>query len=278
MPSVSEIAQHAGVSKSTVSLVLNNKPGASTEMRQRVMEAVNQLRAREEAQSLAQPAPRPRSAVGSESVYSQALSVVVLHPPILRSSQVFSELLQGMQAAANQYQLQLRLAANETPLPEDHITRLYFSDSALRPSGVLIIGARVEEPLLEEARELGIPCVLVGRQSTDPQVSAVGRNEEAIASEATNYLIDLGHRAIAFLGGECDYSYTRSRLEGYRRALRARGIACVDQWVALGAGDAAVIRILETSPEITAAIFVNDAYAMEGLPARQCLTDQQTWP
>jgi DNA-binding LacI/PurR family transcriptional regulator len=132
---------------------------------------------------------------------------------------------------------------------------------------VLIIGARVEEPLLEEARELGIPCVLVGRQSTDPQVSAVGRNEEAIASEATNYLIDLGHRAIAFLGGECDYSYTRNRLEGYRCALRARGIACVDQWVALGAGDAAVIRVLETSPEITAAIFGNDAYAMEGLPA-----------
>jgi DNA-binding LacI/PurR family transcriptional regulator len=95
----------------------------------------------------------------------------------------------------------------------------------------------------------------------------VGRNEEAIASEATNYLVDLGHRAIAFLGGECDYGYTRDRLEGYRRALQARGIACVDRWVALGAGDAAIKRVLDTSPEVTAAIFVNDAYAMEGLPA-----------
>jgi LacI family transcriptional regulator len=269
MPTVSEIAKHTGVSKSTVSLVLNNKPGASTEMRQRVMEAVGQLRAREEAQSMAQAMPNSRTTAGTYPADNGPLSVVVLHPSILRSSQVFSELLQGIQAGAHQYQLQLRLAANEPHLPQDHITRLYFSDPNLRPNGVLVIGARFEEPLLDEARKLGIPCVLVGRQADDAHVSAVGQNEETIAFEAANYLLDLGHRAIAFLGGERDYSYTHSRIAGYRRALQSHGIDSLERWVALGAGDVAAQKVLDDSPEITAAIFVNDAYAMEGLPLFQ---------
>jgi DNA-binding LacI/PurR family transcriptional regulator len=187
----------------------------------------------------------------------------------LRSSQVFLELLHGIQAGADLYQVQLRLAANELDLPPDHMTRLYFSDPALRPNGLLIIGARQEEPLVQEAQGLGIICVLVGRQSTDASVSAVGRDEEAIAFQVTEYLLDLGHRSIAFVGGDWAYSYTRSRVDGYHQALQARGIATPDRWVALGEGEEAASQILNTSPEVTAAIFVNDAYAVKGLPLFQ---------
>jgi DNA-binding LacI/PurR family transcriptional regulator len=133
----------------------------------------------------------------------------------------------------------------------------------------LIIGARQSEPFIEQAQELGIPCVLVGRQTTDSSTAAVGRNEEEITLEAANYLLDLGHRAIAFVGGDEAYSYTHSRLRGYRCALRARDLDAPDQWVALGNGRTAAERILANSAEITAAIFVNDAHAMEGLPVFQ---------
>ena len=263
MPTVREIAELAGVSKSTVSLVLNNKPGVSGGMRQRVLEAVNQLRVLEGAQPLTSAVISPRD------VDKELLTVVVLHPSILRSSQVFSELLQGIQAGATAYQIQLRLAMNEPDLPNTHITRLYFSEPTLRPSGVLVIGARQNESLVDEARQLGIPCVLVGRQSTDSGVAAVGRDEEAIALKATDYLLDLGHQAIAFVGGDEAYSYTHSRLRGYRGALQARGIDVPDRWVALGTGRTAAERVLAASPEITAAIFINDAYAMEALPVFQ---------
>jgi DNA-binding LacI/PurR family transcriptional regulator len=195
--------------------------------------------------------------------------VVVLHPAILRSSQVFGELLQGIQAGATQHRIQLRLAANEPDLPSDHISSLYFSDPSLHPDGVLVIGPRLDEPLHEQVHALGIPIVLVGRRATGLRVSAVGRDEEGIARQATKYLLDLGHRAIAFAGGDPAYSYVHSRLQGYRLALEQCGLEAPERWVALGAGQDAAKAILETSPEITAVIFINDAYAVEGLPVFQ---------
>jgi DNA-binding LacI/PurR family transcriptional regulator len=130
----------------------------------------------------------------------------------------------------------------------------------------LIIGARRNEPLIDEARQLGIPCVLVGRQSSEPGVAAVGRDEEEVAFQAANYLLDLGHRAVAFVGGDEAYSYTHARLKGYRRALEKRDGHALDRWIVFGDGNTAAKKVLATSPEITAVIFVNDAFAMEGLP------------
>jgi DNA-binding LacI/PurR family transcriptional regulator len=195
--------------------------------------------------------------------------VVVLHPAILRSSQVFGELLQGIQAGATQHRLQLRLAVNDPDLPSDHISSLYFSDPSLHPNGVLVIGPRLDEPLHEQVHALGIPIVLVGRRATGLRVSAVGRDEESIARQATEYLLDLGHRAIAFVGGDSAYSYVHSRLQGYRVALEESGVSAPQRWTALGGGQDATEAILEASPEITAVIFANDAYAMEGLPVFQ---------
>jgi DNA-binding LacI/PurR family transcriptional regulator len=259
MPTVREIAEHAGVSISTVSLVLNNKPGVSTVMRTRILETLDQLREREEAAN-------PEYSRWMRTTDKNNLSVVVLHPAILRSSQVFRELMQGIQAGATRYQIQLRLAVNEPDLPSDHISQIYFSDPNLYPDGVLVIGGRQDEPLPEQIYNLGIPCVLVGRDSADPNLSSVGRDEEAIAFEATEYLLELGHRAIAFVGGDLVYSYAHSRLNGYRKALEASGISVLDRWIALGEGDKAARAILSASPEITAAILINDAYAMEALP------------
>jgi DNA-binding LacI/PurR family transcriptional regulator len=120
--------------------------------------------------------------------------------------------------------------------------------------------------LIEEAQATGLPVVLVGRQTKDIRLSAVGRDEEGIAHVATSHLLNLGHRGIAFIGGEEDYSYTLSRLVGYRQALREAGIEPLARWVALGEGRVAAKSILKKAPDITATFFVNDAYAMEGLP------------
>lgn len=262
MPSVSEIAQHAGVSKSTVSLVLNNKPGVSENMRQQVLGVVERLRAEE---ALANHTVTR----GKVSPKQDLLSVVVFHPAILASSQVFSEFLQGIQAGADTYHVQLRLATNDLNHPSDHVTRLYLTDPALRPNGLIFMGTRIVEPLIDEAKQQNIPYVLVGRQAPDPSTSAIGRNEEEVTLEATNYLLELGHKAIAFVGGDEAYSYTRRRLDGYKQALYAQHIEPLARWVALGDGRTAAEKILSTSPEITAVIFVNDSYAMQGLPVFQ---------
>jgi DNA-binding LacI/PurR family transcriptional regulator len=262
MPSFREIAELAGVSKSTVSLVLNDKPGVSGAMRKRVLNAMKELQEREANIYLN----------GSSEVYApkkEDLTVLVLHPATFRSSQVFSELLQGIQAGATRHRIQLSLAVNEPDLPEDHISRLYFTDPALRPDGILVIGSRQDYPLPKVIFEQDIPCVLVGRNTKEQNISSVGRDEEHISYKATRYLVNLGHEAIAFIGGNHAYNYTKSRLYGYKKALESAGIIPQDTWVAFGNGKLAAREILSFCPNISAAIFVNDDHAIQALPIFQ---------
>jgi LacI family transcriptional regulator len=258
MPSVREIAELAGVSKSTVSLVLNNKPGVSDTMRKRIIDTVKALRENDVYHF-------PIISFDNQSKEQEKLSIVVLHPAILRSSQVFSELLRGIQEAANHFRIQLSLVVNEPNAPTDHISKIYFSDPSLKPDGVLVIGARQDSNLPKNVLDREIPCVLVGRSLGERKISAVGRDEEQIAFEATNYLFKHGHRKIAFIGGDEAFSYTQERIDGYKRAFSESLFVHNESWISLGDGKIAAKNILQNCPEISAAIFINDAYAIRAL-------------
>lgn len=264
MITVREIAEFAGVAKSTVSLVLNNKSGVSDEMRQIVLNAVNELEnIRAEEILLAQT-------LDDNNLESKAspLSIMVLHPPVLRSSSVFTEVLHGIQTAAETFNIQLRLMVNDPNATAQHVSHLYLSDENLRPDGVLVFGAQQHEPLIEKIIEKGIPCVVLGREAKKYRTSGIERDEGLYAYRLIEHLLKLGHRSIAFAGGETIYDYTRNRLKGYQLALEEAGIAISDEWVSLGNGLQATENILDKASEITAIMYVNDSYADEGL---ECL-------
>jgi len=258
MPSVREIAETAGVSKSTVSLVLNNKPGVSDQMRKVVLSALHQL---EEREALGVPID-----AGEESFSRRtSLSIVVLHPPTFHSSEVFSDVLQGIQSGAERYNLQLRLVVNDRNPTANHVSVMVFTDPNLRPDGVLVFGAQKHEPLLEEIHRLGIPCVVLGREAKKYAISGLERNESHYAYEATRYLLGLGHRSVGFVGGLEEYDFVHTRLAGYRCALHDNGIEPQAEWVRLGNGAEAVEVVLAAEPTPTALIFVNDTFAAQGL-------------
>jgi LacI family transcriptional regulator len=146
---------------------------------------------------------------------------------------------------------------------------LYFSNPILKPSGVLVIGAKIKEPVVEQARKLGIPVVLVGRSTQMRGVNAISRDEEEIAFEATQYLVQLGHTNIAFIGGSPKYSYTFDRLNGYRHALEMQGIEYHDEYVLGGFDEQHAARFLINCPEVTAAVFINELFASRVLPIVQ---------
>lgn len=262
MPTVREIAEFAGVSKSTVSLVLNNKAGVSDEMRETVHEAVRQLEALQVDDSL----QRDILQDADTDAKSQQLTVMVLHPPVLRSSDVFSQVLQGFESAADIYNVQLRLVVNDRELSAQHVSYLYVTDAHLRPDGVLIFGAERDEPLLEEVIAQGIPCVVLGREANTYAVSGIARDEKHHAYQLTEHLIALGHRAIGFVGGSERYDFTHNRLAGYKSALHDAEIVVESAWVCLGNGAPATKRLLDHCQDVTAIMYVNDSYAAEGLP------------
>lgn len=267
MPSVSEIARHIGVSKSTVSLVLNNKPGVSDSKRRQVLNALAELEAQNADPVLS------LTGTGKETRFRshkrKVTSLVVLHPVILHSNQVYSEFLQGIQDGADRHNIQLRLALNEPSAAHNHISRLYLTDPNFRPDGMIIMGARMHEPLADEARSNNIPYILLSRQAPDIHSSAVGWHEAEAAQLATNHLLALGHRSIAFIGGDEMYSYTHGRLAGYKTALEAFGIVPKPDWISLGDGETATKRILQQAPYVTGALFINDTHATAGAPVLQ---------
>ncbi|MGC9349275.1 MAG: LacI family DNA-binding transcriptional regulator [Anaerolineae bacterium] len=260
MPTVRQIAEQAGVSISTVSLALNNKKGVSDATRRRVLDVAAELRREEKIHHGADD--RTRSV-------DRPLLILVLHPAKV-DDDVFSQSLRGLWAAVAGANVQLQLTVNEPDFGPSDVNRLLFSDPDLLPDGVLALGARKEEPLLDLALAKGIPCVLVQRECDDPSISAVGVDETKTAFEATEHLIELGHRAIAFVGGRLSYAYTDGRLNGYRQAMAAHGIEVPPRWISLGWDRTSMARVLDQSPEITGVVFIDDGFALDfGLPVLQ---------
>ncbi len=270
MATVREIARQAGVSKTTVSLVLNNRDGVSGSMRKRVLDALNYLNTLNEARvanemvsSAGLTSSGASSKVDSEETH---LSLLLLHPPNIRSSTVFHEILRGIQAAVSLYHLQLNVALNDPDLLGDNVENLYFSNSVLRPSGVLVIGAKTEEHAVHRAHQMNLPVVLVGRDAKAYGVNGVGRDEISSAFNATQHLIEMGHRNIAFLGGSTKFSYTLERLAGYKQALDSNGFPIQEDRILLGFDEKVAANFLLNAPEITAAIFVNELFAVRVIP------------
>jgi len=264
---VREIARQAGVSKTTVSMVLNNRTGVSEATRKRVRDAIDSLTLLEEARAAQEMAEAAAGALSgaaqSAEDDSQPQTILVLHPQNLRTSKVFHEIIRGVQAGAALYRLQLTLALNDPSLFGDHLENLYLADPLLHPKGVIVIGARIQEPVVDRFCQLGIPIVLVGRRVTQRGVSSVGRDEELVSYEATRHLIQLGHRYLAFLGGSTKYAYTFERLAGFRKAIEEAQLPLRECNILLGYDEQAAARLLLDSPTITGVVIINELFTTQ---------------
>jgi LacI family transcriptional regulator len=253
MASLSDIARHAGISKSTVSLVLNNKPNVSQKMRVRVNRAIAEL----DPHFLDNKANRKKNP-----------NVLLIHPLRMSSQQVFRELLQGIKSAIiEEAHGNLTLAVHDPPLKPDHATSALIHDPALRPDGVIIMAASEDDPIFLELSSEDLPCVLLAREHAPAGVSTVGMDNETGAKIAVEHFLEHRHQQIAFVGGNPAYDYTRLRLEGYKSRMQQEGFV---PEVFLGRGDEAVSALIHHhhqngSSMPTALLFVNDEHARQGV-------------
>lgn len=268
MPSHRDIAKRAEVAVSTVSLVLNNKSGVSDAMRQKVLGALEELT--QEHHSMEHYSP-------SQSV--KPLSIVVLHATEIYPTPFFQRLLRGIQSATDRYGVQLRLANYLPEQFKELHQHEYLADPHLRPSGVLIVESQHFSVLSTYMQELNIPYVVRTDPSVDPLLPAVGTNEMNTGYMATQHLLKLGHRKIAFVGGGNrmqpykETYYVRRRLEGYKVALQEYGITPNDEWISLANnGQHATETVLDGHTDITALLFTTYAITQGGLPV---LKDRQ---
>ncbi|PTM94236.1 LacI family DNA-binding transcriptional regulator [Mycoplana dimorpha] len=258
---VIDIARAAGVSKSTVSLVLQASPLVNEQTRAKVNAAIREL-----------GYVYNRGAANLRQTASSKIVGIVVND---LTNSFFAELAVGMDMVMQSAGFVQFLANTGESLDRQREVIASMHEHGI--SGLIISPARGTEAAdFKPLTAAGIPVVIVVRNIAGAKVSSLLSDNYAGAREATEHLLSLGHRRIAFLGGFSDTTVALERVHGYRDALVQAGIAADDALIVNSApsragGVAAVERAMLLAEPPTAALCFNDAVAFgvcDGLRAR----------
>lgn len=264
-PTIRDVAERAGVSKSLVSLVRRGSDRVRPERRQAVLAAVDELgyRPNAAARSLSERRARPQALDHARSGGTPLVGVLLND---LRNPW-FVELLDGLNSLLDARGLHVLLADGHLNrrLGED-LTRV-FTD--LRVDGLVAVGTLPDPQMLRTAAER-LPTVVAGaREPALPRADIVANDDEAGARLATEHLIGLGHRRVAHIAGPGMVGELRRR--GFETVMREHGLAgtaVVEQGdLTEEGGYRATVRLL-SGPRRPSAVFAfNDIACVGALSA-----------
>jgi DNA-binding LacI/PurR family transcriptional regulator len=221
--SIKDIARAADVSHSTVSRALSDSPLVSAETKTRIQRLAEQMGYSPDAQA--------RSLVMGRT---QTIGVVVttITDPFI------AEIVEAIERTAHDRGYSVILASSNAE-PEREIAAVEMLHSK-RVDGVLVTSSRIGALYQDHLDRLGVPVVLVNSHSeqSGPYTFAINVDNRHGGWLATDHLIELGHRRIAYVTGPADHSDDLDRLAGYREALRLAGIAFDPTLVVPGTGRA----------------------------------------
>ncbi|MDX2524844.1 LacI family DNA-binding transcriptional regulator [Streptomyces europaeiscabiei] len=253
-PTIRDVAERAGVSKSLVSLVLRGSDQVRPERRQAVLAAVEEL------------GYRPNAAARSLSERRTRSVGVLLHD---MRNPWFVELLDGLNSRLHDSGLHMLLA-------DGHLNRRLGDDltrtfTELRVDGLIAVGTLPPSEALRAAAAQ-IPTVVAGaREPALPRVDIVANDDEHGARLATEHLIGLGHRRIAHIAGQGVVGELRRRsFETVMREHALAGLASVEEGdLTEEGGYRAMVRLL-SAPQRPSAVFAfNDIACVGALSAAE---------
>jgi LacI family transcriptional regulator len=258
MATMKQVAERAGVSISTVSHVINNTRVVSDDVRQRVLGIIDELR-------------YIPSAVARSLKNDKTKTIGVLVPN--SSNPYFAELIRWIEDAAFQRGYNIILCnAHGADHKQTAYLRLLMEK---RIDGLVLVasGADDEQDLL--LHHPAVPIVQLERALPGLDADLILAGEEEGAYQATRYLIELGHRAIACVSGPAALPRTRERVGGFLRAMAQAGLDAPpermvhDAFTSAG-GHAAFTRLLAQAQPPTAVFVASDLMALGGLCAAGC--------
>ncbi|MDF2814718.1 MAG: LacI family transcriptional regulator [Paenibacillus sp.] len=252
------IAELAGVSRGTVSRVINDQPGVKPKVREKVLDIIEQTGY--------VPHPQARSLAGGKT---GNIGVMVFGPkPDFLTHHIFYEALQGIQerSVANAYDL--LLFANRSDSDQEYWKRVA---TMRKVDGLIIMGEHIQQEYLLYYRQQKIPYVLIGKRNFDPlPLACVTSNYRSGAYQATNHLLERGRRQIVYIQGLTDTYHENERFAGYCQALLEAGIELNPSLVIVGRADQEAARgqmkqLLERNVSFDAVFAANDLMAFGAL-------------
>ncbi|MFP9227912.1 LacI family DNA-binding transcriptional regulator [Pectobacterium cacticida] len=253
MTTMLDVAKKAGVSKATVSRVLTGNNYVSQATRERVFRAI--------AETDYHPNLLARNLATRKS---QSIGLVITNT--LYSGPYFSELLFQTATMTEQHGRQLILADGKHSAEEERQAIRFLLD--LRCDALIVYPRYLSTDELENIIERhSQPIMVVNRSLARHEGNCVCTDHQRHCFTAMNYLIEQGHREIAFVSGAHGSPTGESRLAGYRQALEANGIAFDPVRVAQGdwtaeSGYRAVAILAERHASFSALVASNDDMAI----------------
>lgn len=252
-----QVAKLSGVSRSTVSRVINNDPNVRTATRERVLQVIQEVHYHPNttAQSLV---------AGRTRVLGLVIPAAI---PTMFSDPYFLILAQGITAACNARDYSIMLWLSEPEYERRAIDKIVHGSMV---DGVVAASTLMNDTLLQALLDNNFPFVLVGRAPWDDRISYVDVDNRASAHEAVNHLLRLGRHRVATVSGPANMIAGADRLAGYEAALQERDLAVTPELVADGrfteaGGYAAMQQLLPQQPD---AVFVaSDTMALGVLRA-----------
>ena len=264
---IKDVAKLAGVSPSTVSRVCNGNPAISRETRERVHQAMAELGYELNPQV--------------EASSSQTIKMIgIILPPSEREAYentFYLKAIRGISRCCNQQQVASTVITGRDY--EEILQSIQTLHRSGRADGFIILYSRKNDVVVDYLCEHGLLYVIVGKANELTSQTICIDNDNLLAGrEAADYLYDLGHRRIGYLGSKNDFLYASDRKSGYQLALLQHNLPlrpdyCVEMEGVVGDSDA--LQAVLSLPDRPTAFVVSDdlfALALERVCVRMGLT------
>jgi len=251
-----DVANLAGVSRTTVSLVLNDVKGVNIlqDTRQKVRSAAEKLGYIPNATARALVTNRAK-AIGL---------VMTRSPHHIASDSFLPQIISGLLEIVKKNQLHLLIESVDV----EHQDRVYLElVHAKHIDGMILLTPRIDDAALKSLEDGGAPTVLMG-ELEDTRIHCVDVNNRLAARKAVNHLVELGHSQIACISNAPpSYSSAPERVRGYRDALMAAGITPDESLICFAdfdpeSGFKCMNSLLDSGKNFTAVFVASDNVAI----------------
>jgi LacI family transcriptional regulator len=256
-----DIARRVGVSVTTVSRALGGYDDVAEETRQRILQAAREMGYR--PHTIAQSLQRK---------HTNTVGFIIPTAGPRSTDPFFTELLTGIGEATAEHEFDLLVFTGAPGAQEREAYERVVGSR--RVDGLLVVRTRCRDERITYLLENGFPFVAFGRSDLDLDFPYVDVDGTKGLDKATQYLIGLGHRRIAYISAPLDLMFAHHRLAGYQRALERNGLPLQEEWTAIGhltqeEGYLGGLKLLELEPAPTAIIAANDLMALGVISAAQ---------
>jgi DNA-binding LacI/PurR family transcriptional regulator len=259
MPTLEVVAEAAGVSRATVSRVVNGSSKVSSEVQAAVMKVIDDL------------GYVPNRAARTLVTRRTDTVVLIMHErtDTVFEDPFFASVLRGVNTALSTTDLQLVLLHARGDQQRERALRYVCNGHV---DGALLISMHGDDPMPDAIMATGIPMVAMGRPPAGQRADYVDADNAGGGREAVRHLVATGRRCLATVAGPLDMSAGVDRLRGYVEATRAAGMRAAANRVAHGdfteaAGYRETRLLLERTPKIDGVFVASDLMAVGALRA-----------